>query len=222
MLAGKAVMINWSDVAPEHRLAYYEWHNREHMVGRVSISGFCRGRRYMAVDAKRDFLILYEVENVGVLNSEQYLSKANAPSELTRQTTPFIKNAIRGLTEVRATYGIGLGGMALTLRLAPAAGSDERLGRYLNDVAVPRLVERPEITGAHWLVADKAVSGIVPIERQGRPTAIPDWVVVVEALDAEALAGACRCSLTNEQLAAHGAAPVIEYDVYRLQVMVTK
>ena len=61
MLAGHAVMINWSDVAPEHRPAYYEWHSREHMVGRISIPGFRRGRRYMAATARRDFLVLYEV-----------------------------------------------------------------------------------------------------------------------------------------------------------------
>ena len=36
MKTGQAVMVNWSDVAPEHRHAYYEWHSREHMVGRAS------------------------------------------------------------------------------------------------------------------------------------------------------------------------------------------
>ena len=220
MLAGKAVMINWSDVAPEHRRSYYEWHSREHMVGRVSISGFCRGRRYVAVDAKRDFLILYEVHDVAVLTSEEYLAKANAPSELTRRTTPFIKNAIRGLTRVRASYGIGSGGMALTIRCAPTAGTEEELGRYLDEVALPQLADSPEITGAHWLVADNAASSIVPAERQGRPTAIPDWVVVVEAVEVEALENARRLFLGDEQLAAQGAARPIEYDVYRLQIMV--
>lgn len=221
MLSGKAVMINWSDVAPEHRRAYYEWHSREHMVGRVSLHGFCRGRRYAAVDARRDFLILYEVEDVSVLASETYLAKANAPSALTRQTTPFVKNAIRGLTKVRASHGIGTGGVALTVRFAPNAGAEEMTGRYLTEV-LPRLADDAEITGAHWLVADKAVSSIVPEERKGRPTAIPDWVVVVEAVDVTALEGARRCVLSEEQLRAHGAAAPLEYDTYRLQIMVTK
>jgi hypothetical protein len=222
MLCGKAVMINWSDVAPEHRLAYYEWHNREHMVGRVRIPGFCRGRRYVAVGAQRDFLILYEVEDVGVLMSEAYLAKANAPSELTRRTTPYIKNAIRGLTEVRASCGIGSGGMAMTIRFAPQAGAEERLARYLAEVALPRLVESPEICGAHWLVADRTASSIVPVERKGRPTAIPDWVVVIEAVGMEAFESARRSLLGEEQLCAQGAARSLEYDTYRLQIMVVK
>jgi len=222
MLAGKAVMINWSDVASEHRHAYYEWHSREHMVGRVSLSGFCRGRRYVADDARRDFLILYEVQDVDVLRGDEYLAKANAPSALTQRTTPFVKNAIRGLARVRATYGIGTGGCALTLRFSARAGAEDALGRYLGEEALRPLAEIPEITGAHWLVADKEVSSIVPVERQGRPTAIPDWIVVLEGVTFDALREAAASALSDERLIERGAAGPIERDTYSLQIMVTK
>jgi len=221
MLAGKAVMINWSDVAPEHRHVYYEWHSREHMVGRVSLSGFCRGRRYIADEACRDFLILYEVQDVDVLRGDEYLTKANAPSTLTQRTTPFVKNAIRGLARVRATYGIGTGGCALTLRFSARPGAEEELGRYLSEALRP-LADIAEISGAHWLVADKEVSSIVPVERQGRPTAIPDWIVVLEGVTFEALREAASLTLNDQQLKERGAAGAIERDTYRLQIMVTK
>ena len=110
MQTGQAVMVNWSDVAPEHRHAYYEWHCREHMVGRVALPGFIRGRRCIAAKASRDFLVWYEVENVDVLKSKAYLDKANAPSELTRRTTPFIQNSSRALARVRESLGVGVGG----------------------------------------------------------------------------------------------------------------
>src|SRR5918911_764759 len=105
MLAGQAVMVNWSDVAPEHRHAYYEWHSREHMVGRVALPGFCRGRRYIAAQANRDFLVCYEVDNIAVLSGSAYLEKANAPSELTRKTTPFVRNSNRALAVVQLSLG---------------------------------------------------------------------------------------------------------------------
>ena len=54
------------------------------MVGRVAIAGFQRGRRYAAVDAQRDFLGFYEVNDLSVLTSADYLAKANAPSPLTQ------------------------------------------------------------------------------------------------------------------------------------------
>ncbi len=222
MLAGKGVMINWSDVAPEHRPAYYEWHSREHMVGRVGLSGFRRGRRYIAARARRDFLVLYEVRDLAFLAGEEYLAKANAPSPLTQRTTPFVKNSIRGLANVRATFGIGTGGCALTLRFGPRDGGEADLERYLAEGALQRLAAIPEIAGAHLLVADKTVSGIVPAERKGRPTIIPDWIVVLEGVSFEALERSAESELSDKLLLQHGTGGQIERDTYSLQIMVTK
>ena len=220
MLAGEAVMVNWSDVAPEHRHAYYEWHSREHMVGRVAIPGFRRGRRYIAAKASRDFLVCYEVENIGVLTSQAYLDKANAPSALTRRTTPFVKNSSRALARVKHTLGIGTGGCALTLRFDAAQGEEARLERHLISEALPRLVEIPEITGAHFCVADMEASTIVPVERQGRPTTVPRWIAIVEGVTLEAVSAACDAHLSA--LEAQGCAGTIERDTYTLQLLVTR
>jgi hypothetical protein len=220
MLAGKGVMINWSDVAPEHRPAYYEWHSREHMVGRVGIPGFRRGRRYIAVSAQRNFLVLYEVAELAVLTGADYLAKANAPSALTQRTTPFVKNSVRGLANVKASFGIGTGGYALTLRFDPRAGGEDGLGRYLASEALPRIVAIPEITGAHLLVADKTASSQVPVERKGRPTVIPNWIVVLEGITLEALEKACNAQLAARLLQEHGCGEAIERETYSLQIMV--
>ena len=220
MLLGKAVMINWSDVAPEHRHAYYEWHCREHMVGRVALPGFLRGRRYIAAQASRDFLVCYEVENVGVLTSKAYLDKANAPSELTRRTTPYVKNSSRALARVRHTLGIGVGGCALTLRFDATPGADARLEQHLISQALPPLADIPEITGAHFCLADMEASAIVPVERQGRPTTVPRWIVIVEGVTLEAVNAACDAHLSA--LGQNGCAGPIERDTYTLQIMVTK
>lgn len=222
MLAGKAVMINWSDVAPEHRPAYYEWHSREHMVGRVAIPGYQRGRRYLAVKAQRDFLVLYEVDDLAVVTGPDYLAKANKPSPLTQRTAQFVKNAIRGLAVVRASFGIGTGGYALTLRFDPGAGSESALGGYLTSDALPRAAARPDITGAHFLVADKTASAIVPAERQGRPTDIPNWIVVVEGISLDAVNDACDALLGVEALRRHGAQDAIARDTYSLQLTVPR
>ena len=88
MLLGKGIMINWNNVRPEHRAAYDAWHCHEHMVGRLKIPGFLRGRRYIAHDARRNFLTVYEVLDLDVLTGADYLAKANAPSALTLSTTP--------------------------------------------------------------------------------------------------------------------------------------
>jgi hypothetical protein len=219
MLAGKAIMINWSDVAPEHRHAYYEWHSREHMVGRVALPGFIRGRRYIAARASRDFLVCYEVDDVNVLTSEAYLDKANAPSELTRRTTPYITGSARALARVRASAGIGTGGCALTLRFDAHAGREAALERELS-AAVDRAAGIPEITGAHFCRADNEASGIVPAERQGRPTTVPQWIVVIEGVTLDAVESAGDTHFSS--LEASGARGPVERDTYTLQIMVTK
>jgi hypothetical protein len=220
MLLGTAVMINWSDVAPEHRQAYYEWHSREHMVGRVSIPGFRRGRRYIAARASRDFLVCYEVENVDVLTSGAYLDKANAPSALTQRTTPYVRNSTRGLARVRLSAGIGTGGCALTLRFDPERGREEELERCIG-TALRAIAGRADMTGAHFCVADMDASTIVPVEREGRPTAIPNWIVVLEGVSLEAVNAACDHHLSNALLLSRGSAGAVERDTYQLQIMVT-
>lgn len=222
MLAGKAVMINWSDVAPEHRPAYYAWHSREHMVGRVAIPGYQRGRRYLAARAQRDFLVLYEVDDLAVVTGADYLAKANQPSPLTLRTTPFVRNSVRGLAIIRASFGIGTGGYALTLRFDPRDGGEDALHRYLAEDALPGTAARPDIVGAHLLVADKAASSMVPVERQGRPTIIPNWIVVLEGVSLEAVNSARDALLADELLRGHGCAGTVGCDTYSLQLLVPK
>ena len=220
MKTGQAVMVNWSDVAPEHRHAYYDWHCREHMVGRVALPGFIRGRRCIAAKASRDFLVWYEVESVDVLKSKAYLDKANAPSELTRRTTPYISNSSRALARVRESLSVGVGGCVLTLRFDARPGSEAALENHLGSKALPAIAAIPEITGAHFCVADMEASTIVPVERQGRPTQIPRWIVLVEGVTPEAVNAAADAHLA--ELARHGSTDSIQRDTYTLQIMVTK
>jgi len=221
MLLGKGIMINWSDVAPEHRAAYDAWHCHEHSVGRVAIPGFLRGRRYIAAKASRDFLTMYEAEDFSVLTGADYVAKVNSPSALTRATTHVLKNAVRGLSRVRASFGDATGGCALTLRFDPAAGREPELERFLA-VALPRVAKRPDIAGAHLIVADQAASAVTPVERRGRPTMIPNWIVLLEGFTLEAVDSATDAELGDSVLTAHGCAPGIERDTYHLQFLVPK
>lgn len=222
MLAGQAIMINWSDVAVENRQPYYEWHSREHMVGRVAITGFQRGRRFIRARASRDFLMLYEVDDLSVLTGAEYMAKANNPSALTRSTTPLISNSVRALALVQLSLGIGVGGHMLTLRFDPADASAARLRAYLIDEALPRMSAMPEIVGVHFCVADQTSSRLVPVERRGRPTVVPNWIVLIEGVSSEALEHACDAQLAQEMLSRHGCASTAERDTYSLQLAVSK
>jgi hypothetical protein len=166
--------------------------------------------------------VLYEVDDLSVVTGADYLAKANKPSPLTLRTTPVVKNSVRGLANVKTSLGFGTGGYALTLRFDPRIGGEEELSRYLMHDALPRAAGRPDIVGAHLLVADQAASSMVPLERQGRPTIIPNWIVVLEGVSLEAVDGACDAPLTPDLLQQHGCANLIERDTYSLQLLVPK
>ena len=217
MLLGRGIMINWNNVAPEHRAAYDAWHCGEHMVGRLKIPGFLRGRRYIAVEARRNFLTMYEVEDLSVLTGADYLAKANSPSPLTLRTTPLVRDSVRGLARVRASLGQGTGGFALTLRFDPQSGAEETLERYLTQHALPQIAQRADIVGAHLIVADKTASAMTPVERQGRPTVIPNWIVMAEGFTLAAVSNAGEAALSDALLKANGCANAIERDTYTLQ-----
>lgn len=222
MLAGQAVMVNWSDVAEEDRATYYAWHGPEHMVGRVSLPGFQRGRRFLAISASRDILVLYEVDDIDVLRGAAYLAKADTPSPLTQHTTKVIRNTARALARVRMTSGIGLGGFMLTLRLDADERHAEALERYLVQEALVRVSGMPGIVGAHLCIADMEASTIVPVERKGRPTAIPNWIVLIEGISMESVERACDAELGSETLCGYGAVLPIERDTYSHQLLVPK
>jgi len=186
------------------------------MPGRVAIPGFLRGRRYFGQRAERQFLTLYEVEDLSVLIGTDYMAKANAPSALTRQTTPYVRDSVRGLSRVRASFGQGMGGAALTLRLDPQAGREAELEQFLVNQALPACAQRYDILGAHFIVADQQASDMKPVERQGRPTQYPNWVVVLEGFTQASVGNAGDALVSSEQLAAHGAAVAITRESFDL------
>lgn len=222
MLVGQAVMMNWSDVAEEDRATYYAWHGPEHMVGRVSLPGFQQGRRFLAVRASRDILVLYEVDNIDVLKGAAYLAKADRPSPRTQLTTRLIRNSARALACVKMSSGIGLGGFVLTLRFDAEERQAEALERYLVQEALVRVSQMPGIVGVHLCIADMEASTIVPVERQGRTTTIPNWIVMIEGISIESVERACDAEFDHEALCSYGAMPRIERDTYSHQLLVLK
>ncbi|OGA52192.1 MAG: hypothetical protein A3G25_11135 [Betaproteobacteria bacterium RIFCSPLOWO2_12_FULL_63_13] len=63
---------------------------------------------------------------------------------------------------------------------------------------------------------------MVPVERQGRPTIIPNWIVLIEGVSLEAVSGVGDVELADPVLRQHRCADSIERDTYNLQIMVLR
>ena len=185
-LAGEGIVAIWNGIRPEGRAEFFEWHTREHMLERVAIPGFRRGRRYIALEGAPEFFTLYETDTTAVLTGADYLARLNAPTPWTRRATVAFTDTSRSLCRVALSLGPGEGGLMMTWRLDAAPAFD--VERALRAVA-----GRPGICGAHLCIADREGSGIQTEEKKGRPAAlVPGFVVLVEgSAERAALEDAC-------------------------------
>ena len=183
-LLGKGALIFWHDIAEGAESDYEAWHSHEHMRERLGVPGFLRGRRYDVVGAGPRYVILYEVETVGVLTSAPYLVRLNDPTPWTQRIVADFRRTNRTIAGVRGTAGTGVGGYLLTVRVSPGDREDE-MERWLVDELIPELAGLPGLSGAHLLMGDEAASQTESREKRlrGEADRIAAWALLVEGYD---------------------------------------
>jgi hypothetical protein len=191
MLAGEGAIAIWNGISDEGRADFYAWHLSEHMPERVGIPGFLRGRRYRAADDQThpEFFTLYETQTFEVTQGVDYLNRLNAPTSWTRRATAHFKTTSRSLARVVASFGVGSGGVLLTIRFDVP---DEESEREKLASIVMKVAASPGVTGAHVLKGDDEASGTKTAESKDRKDIEQParWVILIEACSVEALAGA--------------------------------
>jgi hypothetical protein len=223
-LLGKGALLIWHDPAPEIESDYNEWHSKEHMYERVGVPGFRRGQRGVALTGTPKYFNFYEVDDFNTLTSQPYLDRLNDPSPWTRRVAPHMRNNSRTLCRVTASFGAGVPAFWATILVSPAPGADARMRMWLAQKALPELVGRPGVLGAHLVEGERSGSGTDTAEKRLRSggNEFVDWAILVAGYDSEVLAAACSDTFSEERLVAHGAASSRVRGIYRLVHCVTK
>lgn len=222
-LLGKGAFTAWHDIAKGRRADYDRWHSHEHMLERVGIPGFLRGRRYVAIGGGPRYHVVYEVADVGVLASPAYLERLNNPTPWTCEIMPAVRNMNRTLCRVEASFGCGIGHAAFTVRLSPQTGRGEELARWLQ-AELEQLAGSPGFAGAHSLRADETATSVPTREKQlrRRSDEMADWVLLIEGYDIAAVRRLPGTALSPQALEGHGAQPGAIPDFYQLVHVVTR
>jgi len=220
-LAGDGLLGLWFDIAPERLADFYEWHNREHMPERLGNAGFRSGRRFKALRAERQFMVLYETRSPETVSGPEYMNCIRFESEWSLRTD--LINNSRGIFRVLCSYGHGQGGSALSLRFTVETGQEEELRRLLAHRVLPAMIDVPGIASAHLLRIDKramhasANQGIQFKIEPGQNIG-PDWLIILEGnQDPDDLDSAVSADITDELLASAGAKVPMQKGIYSLQ-----
>jgi hypothetical protein len=212
-LLGRAAMLLSFDVAPEAVAEHDDWHTREHLPERLSIPGFMRGSRWVAVRGGPRYFVLYEVEDLATLSSDAYLQRLNNPSPWTSRMMAHYRGMTRGFCSVAASFGVGIGGVCLLVRFKPPAGTESSFRQWLCDEALLALPARRGLGSVHLL--EGALTPAMTNEQRIRGAdAGVDWALVVSGYSQEVLAQLPEGDFL-EELARRGAADVVS-SAYRL------
>jgi len=220
-LAGDGVLALWFDVAPEKVDDFYEWHNREHMPERLGNAGFRCGRRFVALQAKRQFLVLYETKSPDTVSGPEYINNVRFGTEWSKRTE--LLNTNRAIFRVLFSLGSGQGGALLTLRYKVTKGREEEQRRLLAHDLLPKLVDDPGIVGCHLARIDAramhaSANQGVQNKFAGEEFIGPEWVIIIEGgREPEWLERTARAKLSDNILAAAGAEGPIESGLFGLQ-----
>ena len=200
---------------PEHD----DWHTHEHLPERLSIPGFVRGTRWVSLDGKPRYFVMYEVDQLAILQSEAYVERLNNPSPWTSRMMPNYRDMTRGLCSVSGSFGLGMGQIGLLIRFKPEAGMESSLRAWLLDDVLPPLPSRRGLGSAH-LFEGALRPDMTKEQRIRGADAGVDWALFVTAYGEGALAGLPHAELSRTQIEGHGGTAVSDA-TYRMQYMLT-
>ncbi|MGI9452641.1 MAG: hypothetical protein ACR2QH_18660 [Geminicoccaceae bacterium] len=136
----EGILAIWNDCKPGHRDAYEAWYQGEHLIERLAVPGFLRGRRYQAIDAMAPaFFTYYKTRTPDVLTTSAYRSRIDNPTpETARIMSGIFCNMSRTVCRVTVRVGQMRGSVALTIKLAETPPMSDVLAGKDDDPGIAR------------------------------------------------------------------------------------
>jgi len=206
---GNGAMLLYYDIAPDAIADHDDWHTHEHFPERLSIPGFRRASRWVAVAGGPRYLVMYEVSEVRVLSDAPYLERLNNPTPWTSRMMKSFRGMVRGFCTVVSLSGAGFGQALLSIRYAPAPGREIELREWLKAM-LPGIASSPGAAGS-----SKKAQGL-----RGKDAELPR-VLLLTGYDAESLSRIGREQLSTAQFEKLGATVVARGD-YHLHLVMTE
>jgi hypothetical protein len=222
-LLGKGLLAIWNGMTEAGEAEFVRWHIREHIPERVGLTGFLRGRRYVALDGNPKYFNFYETESPQTLQSPEYRARLNAPTPWTQAVVKEFRDTSRTLCKVVASIGAGEGAWIETIQIS---GVEDRtaFSQSVVNVLMKKVAEQDGIVAVHLVRAidGQGVSATAESALRKQPDARCEWLLLVEAADADFLKNTRASSCSSDALRKAAAPSVkVERGIYRLQYGLT-
>lgn len=158
-MKSSAFLVFANDVDPAQREAYERWHGGHHVPQRFTVPGILRATRYQAVGGgSPDYLTVYDLADIAVLNSPEYRRLAEHPDAVTLAMRPFLRNPLRLACHAMVGADCPHGGSLVMLRMADASAG--RVAAWLEAERPPtiRLGRTAPDAGGHPIMGQAAMS----------------------------------------------------------------
>lgn len=201
----EGVLAIWNDIREGRTGEFEHWFKSEHLLERLAVPGFRRGRRYEAIAGAPRYFVFYLADTPAVLTSPGYLARLNDPTPLTRSVmTHGFVNMNRTVCRRAARFGSLWGAVCVTARFDRPLDPG-RVSPLIERMAAEEGIARGEL----WLSAEQSGSEAAVEERLRGGDRKITGCIMVDALR-EADAERARAALSRE----FGSAA--EIGVYRL------
>ncbi len=189
MRQGQGILLVTNALEPAAHAEFDAWYLREHLLDRLEIDGFLRGRRYQSASGAPRFMALYETQTPEVLRSPAYLARLANPTPRTQGIMPSFRDMCRSVLRVATTQGVLDGGQLLLVDLSGVADSPDALQAVR--ALLPGVVAAPGICAVHlWLQPDFTPPPSPEAKLRGAPDRSLSAALAIEATDERALEAA--------------------------------
>ncbi len=147
---------------------------------------------------------MYEVGTLGVLSSPAYMDRLNHPSPWTAKMMPSYRGMRRGLCEIVARAGHGLGGFGLLLRFGVEADSQALLCDWLAAEVMPALPAQTGLVSTMLLRAGLQADLTVEQRIRGQDATV-DWALLVTGFAVSQVEALATGALSASAMEWHGA-----------------
>lgn len=199
-MTSSAFLVFANDIDPAQRGVYESWHGGHHVPQRLTVPGILRATRYRAVNGgSPDYLTVYDLADIAVLDSPEYRGLAEQPDAVTQAVRPYLRNPLR--LACRALVGADCphGGFLVMLRFPDTSAMRAAGWLAAQRPATIRLGRTAPDAGGHPIMG-----------RASMPEQAVALVFAATSAAAQAMAGSMRDAIQSEPLSAPGSGLIYE------------